>query len=66
MPKLKKKTRQMQPSRMLVLGFSIIILAGATLLFLPISEWNDASHLYRIRQSAATASCFAGNTGLDS
>ena len=28
----------MQPSRMLVLGFSIIILAGATLLFLPISS----------------------------
>ena len=66
MPKLKKKTRQMQPSRMLVLGFSIIILAGATLLFLPISSKSGQfSSFIDCLFTATSATCVTGITVLD-
>ena len=66
MPKLKKKTRQMQPSRMLVLGFSIIILTGATLLFLPISSKSGLfSSFIDCLFTATSATCVTGITVLD-
>ena len=66
MPKLKKKTRQMQPSRMLVLGFSIIILTGATLLFLPISSKSGQfSSFIDCLFTATSATCVTGITVLD-
>ena len=66
MPKLKKKTRQMQPSRMLVLGFSIIILTGATLLFLPISSKNGQfSSFIDCLFTATSATCVTGITVFD-
>ena len=66
MPKLKKKTRQMQPSRMLVLGFSIIILAGATLLFLPISSKSGQfSSFIDCLFTATSATCVTGITVFD-
>ena len=66
MPKLKKKTRQMQPSRLLVLGFSIIILAGAVLLFLPISSRNGQfSDFIDCLFTATSATCVTGITVFD-
>ena len=66
MPKLKKKTRQMQPSRLLVLGFSIIILAGAVLLFLPISSRNGQfSNFIDCLFTATSATCVTGITIFD-
>ena len=66
MPKLKKKTRQMQPSRLLVLGFSFIILAGAVLLFLPISSRNGQfSDFIDCLFTATSATCVTGITIFD-
>ena len=56
----------MQPSRMLVLGFSIIILAGATLLFLPISSKSGQfSSFIDCLFTATSATCVTGITVLD-
>lgn len=56
----------MQPSRMLVLGFSIIILTGATLLFLPISSKSGQfSSFIDCLFTATSATCVTGITVLD-
>ena len=56
----------MQPSRMLVLGFSIIILTGATLLFLPISSRSGQfSSFIDCLFTATSATCVTGITVLD-
>lgn len=66
MPKLKKKTRQIQPSRLLVLGFSAIILVGAVLLFLPISSRSGQfSSFIDCLFTATSATCVTGITIFD-
>ena len=66
MPILKRKPKQMQSARFLILGFSIIILLGATLLCLPISSNNGKfTNFVDCLFTATSATCVTGITVFD-
>lgn len=66
MPVLQKRQRQIQPARMITLGFSAIVLLGATLLCMPFSSatgqfTNFVDSLF----TATSATCVTGITIYD-
>ena len=66
MPKLKKKSKQIQPSRLLLFGFSAIILVGTVLLCMPFSSRNGQfSSFIDCLFTATSATCVTGITVYD-
>lgn len=66
MPILRKKPKQMQPARFLILGFGTIILLGTLLLCLPISSRSGQfTNLVDCFFTATSATCVTGITVFD-
>lgn len=66
MPILKKKPKQMQSARFLILGFAVIILLGAVLLFLPVSSKDGKfTDFIDCLFTATSATCVTGITVFD-
>lgn len=66
MPILNKNTKRISPARTLVLGFLVIILADALLLFLPISsKAGQVTPLFDCIFTSASAICVTGLTIAD-
>lgn len=66
MPIIKKTAKPMQPARTLCLGFLLIILAGALLLWLPISSKAEGSvPLFDCLFTAVSATCVTGLITVD-
>lgn len=66
MPKLKKKSKQIQPSRLLLFGFSAIILVGTLLLCMPFSSRSGQfSSFIDCLFTATSATCVTGITVYD-
>ncbi len=66
MPILKKKPKQMQSARFLILGFAVIILLGTILLFLPVSSKDgEFTDFVDCLFTATSATCVTGITVFD-
>ncbi len=66
MPTFKKKAKSLSPARTLALGFLIIIVTGALLLFLPVSSKSGTfTDIVTCIFTSASASCVIGMTVVD-
>lgn len=66
MPVLHKKTKEMLPARMIVIGFLLIIIAGTLLLTLPISSRNfEWTSPFDCLFTATSATCVTGLVVVD-